>query len=194
MATPPDFSVGQVLTAAQMNAVGLWRVTSCTATFTGGTGGSVSDGVVTIGTNNTAITVSSAFSADFDNYRIILSNATASAGDNSIFFRPGGDATANYSTNGFYLQYTGATGSPNESNVTNGVAVGITSTTATSVAFDVFNPQKATWTFVTGGNAGSGFMAFYAGVHKVSTAYTSFVIRLATANFTGGTIKVYGYN
>ena len=28
MATPPDFSVGQVLTAAQMNAVGLWLIES----------------------------------------------------------------------------------------------------------------------------------------------------------------------
>jgi hypothetical protein len=28
MATPPDFSSGAVLTAAQMNSVGLWKVAS----------------------------------------------------------------------------------------------------------------------------------------------------------------------
>lgn len=30
MATPPDFSVGQVLTAAQMDKIGLWRVSGAT--------------------------------------------------------------------------------------------------------------------------------------------------------------------
>lgn len=36
MATPPDFSVGQVLTAAQMNAVGLWEIETKTLTASAG--------------------------------------------------------------------------------------------------------------------------------------------------------------
>lgn len=62
MATPPTFAVGQTLTSAQMNAVGLWLVKS-----------------QTIGSGVSSINVTSCFSSDFDNYVISLAGISASA-------------------------------------------------------------------------------------------------------------------
>jgi hypothetical protein len=73
MPTPPTFSVGQFNTAAYMNAIGLWRVTTCTVSSTGGTAATASNGVITIGAGNTSVTVVNAFSADFDNYLVAVS-------------------------------------------------------------------------------------------------------------------------
>ena len=54
--TYPTFTNGQVLPASDLNAIGLWLVKS-----------------QTVGTGVSSVTVSNAFSADFDNYRIIYS-------------------------------------------------------------------------------------------------------------------------
>jgi hypothetical protein len=55
MATPPDFTAGQILTAAQMNSIGLWKIAS----------GSLS--VTTSATNVTGV-----FSSDHKNYKLLL--------------------------------------------------------------------------------------------------------------------------
>jgi hypothetical protein len=52
MATPPVFSSGAVLTAAQMNAVGMWKITEAS----------------TIGAS---LSISNCFTSDFKNYRIV---------------------------------------------------------------------------------------------------------------------------
>lgn len=55
MATPPVFTTGQVLTAAQMNAVGLWKVGDFTAS----------------GSSSTLI-CDNIFTDDFQNYKIVM--------------------------------------------------------------------------------------------------------------------------
>ena len=50
MATPPTFSSGSVLTAAQMNAVGLWLVKT-----------------QTVGTAVSSVSVTDVFSSNYDN-------------------------------------------------------------------------------------------------------------------------------
>jgi hypothetical protein len=61
MATPPDFTAGQVLTAAQMNQIGLWLVKT-----------------QTIGTAVSSVTVTGAFTADYHSYLIRVIGGTAS--------------------------------------------------------------------------------------------------------------------
>ena len=77
MATPPDFTAGQVLTAAQMNAVGLWKVTPTSVTGTGASIDSNGDVVVSSGGSN--VTLNGVFSADFKNYKILASEFLCSA-------------------------------------------------------------------------------------------------------------------
>jgi hypothetical protein len=65
MATPPDFTTGQVLTAAQMNAVGLWEVAS--ASFTSITAAA-------------PLVLSNVFTTDYPHYKIVMSWTQATAG------------------------------------------------------------------------------------------------------------------
>ena len=57
--TYPTFNSGDVLTAAEMNAVGLWLVKT-----------------QTIGTAVSSVTVTGAFSTDYDAYQIVVTGGT----------------------------------------------------------------------------------------------------------------------
>jgi hypothetical protein len=67
MATPPDFTAGQVLTAAQMNKIGLWVVKTETA-FSAAA----------------SVTADSVFTADFTNYVLKLRYTTSTTGSVSL--------------------------------------------------------------------------------------------------------------
>lgn len=194
MATPPDFSVGQVLTAAQMNAIGLWRVTTCTATFTGGTAGSVSNGVVTVGTNNTAISIANAFSSDFDNYRILYSGGVGSTLI-SMTLQLNGSATGYYGITNYALYTTATTpASGGDNNTTLWNSIGYASTGFTQISLDLLSPNLARWTTLANASWAAGTVAGSTnGTHQVATAYTGFTIGVNTGNLTGGKIRVYGY-
>jgi hypothetical protein len=68
----PDFSPGEVLTAAAMDSIGLWKVAS--GTFTGATSAS-------------AASISDIFTSDYDNYRIILKTSNATSSNVNMQFR-----------------------------------------------------------------------------------------------------------
>lgn len=176
--TYPVFATGDVLNASDMNAVGLWLV-----------------GKQTIGTGVTSVTVTSAFGSDFENYRIVISGMTCSVSDTTLFVRPGANTTAaSYFSGGFFVLFNGTgNGWLNNNGTTDGIAIGITSTTTQSVAFDILNPNQARWTRAMGIWSGDLYVGQYSGVHKVATAYTSFELRPASGTLTGGTIRIYGY-
>jgi hypothetical protein len=175
MATPPTFTTGAVLTAAQMNAVGLWLVKS-----------------QTIGTGVTSVTVTGAFSADYDNYRIVISGGTASTAAN-LLMGLGSSVTGYYGL----LQYGTYAGSAytaaTNNNSTQWDFVGYCNTNYVGAAFDLIAPFTTRWTQIL--NAGwtpSTASGTFQGIHQVATSYTSFTIASAAA-MTGGTISVYGY-
>ena len=195
MATPPDFTAGSVLTAAQMNAVGLWRITGCTVTSVGGTAATASNGVITVGSGNTSITVSSAFSADFDNYRIIYTGGTGSAAGAGINLQLGASTTTYYNVLTYAPYASGA-----YSNLINNNTLGYwyfagnsDSTYNAILDCELYEPQKARYT-----RFASNFIQYDAagrssGIHQTATAYTAFTLTLTAGSLTGGTIRVYGY-
>lgn len=187
----PSFSVGDVLTASDMNAVGLWRIT----TGITATNGTVSDGVVTVGNAVSSVTISGCFSSAYINYRIVYSNLDFSNSDSSFFVRPGSVATGNvYSSGGLFVLYTGLGPGYLASSATNdGIAIGITSTDSASGAFDIYGPHATTWTRASGHWTGDLYTGTYGGVMKNTTSYTSLELRPAVGTMTGGTIRVYGY-
>jgi hypothetical protein len=176
--TYPSFSVGEVLRAQDMNAVGLWLVKT-----------------QTIGSGVASVSVPDAFPSDYTNFRVVIDGAVCTISDTTVYVRPGGNTTAaSYSSGGYFVLYTGTgNGFLSDNATTNGIAIGITSTTDMSVAFDIFNPNLAKWTRAMGLWSGDSYLGQYSGVHKLATAFTSFDLRVAAGTMTGGTIRVYGY-
>lgn len=194
MATPPDFTVGQVLTAAQMNAIGLWRITTCTVSSVGGTAATASNGVITVGTGNTSVTVSNAFSADYDNYRITYSGGTQSA-STDIALKLGTSATG---YNG-YLIYGdsiggGVVGAGTNNNTVMPWIGGGNAGQASHVLIDLIGPYLTAYTKFRNGSYQNGTLyGTLQGEHRVSASYTGFTLSVALGTLTGGQIRVYGY-
>lgn len=199
MATPPDFTAGGILTAAQMNAVGLWRVTNCTVTSVGGTAATASNGVVTIGNGNTSITVNNAFSADYTNYRLIFDNIDTTLTAGSLSISLGSSTGSTYSVGGIYGAFGTATANgygPAAS--TKWTDVLPVSDTNGAGVIDVLQPQKTLPSYISmqgtrSGSTGSSWYIFN-GIDTAAIASTSFVTTLSSAgSFVTGTIRVYGY-
>ena len=181
MATPPTFSSGAVLTAAQMNSVGMWLVKT-----------------QTVGSAVSSVTVSSAFSADYDNYLILMSGGTASV-SGSIGIQLGASVTGYFG----FLVY-GDVGSNtvigaarNNQALMNWQGGCTAAGQAAIVSSTLLNPFKAAYTtFTNGAYRTVGTNPVYGtmqGEHRVATSYTSFIITPDSGTLTGGTIAVYGY-
>ena len=175
MATPPTFNVGAVLTAAQMNAVGLWLVKT-----------------QTVGSAVTSVTVNDCFNADFDNYRVVISGVDFSVGQISWQLRVG-SATANYYGSSYYDYYTGLTTGTLRSNALSSLYFGVSDVDNTSATIDVCRPYVSTITTFQGNFYGGGFSGWASGSHAAVASHTSFTLITPSGTMTGGTIKIYGY-
>jgi hypothetical protein len=173
----PDFSPGEVLTAAAMDSIGLWLVKT-----------------QTVGTGVTSVTVTGAFSSDYQNYRISYSGGTQSA-NGDIGMKLGASVTGYFS----YLVYgvvTSATvlGAGNNNSVSWSWMGGGAAGQATHLACDLYGPNLAAYTKVRNGSYQSdNAYGTTQGEHRVATAYTDFTIFVGSGSLTGGTIRVYGY-
>jgi hypothetical protein len=151
----------------------------------------------TVGTGVSTVTVTGAFSADYDNYRITWTGGTMSAlGLVTVYM---GASTGS----GYYGARTSATvggtfsgAGDNNTGLWNYVNAGNSSFTQT--AFDLYNPFTAKPTHIDSmyqePNAGSSVFGRFVGLLDNTTSYTSFTIDPQGAiTMTGGTITVYGY-
>lgn len=189
MATPPVFSAGSVLTAGQINAVGLWKITPSSAT-----NGTVnSDGSVTVGNAVTSVTLNGVFSADFNNYKIIYAGGTCNTAT-AIQMRLGASAANYYSALSYIVYATSAEVNVSNANTADFEYVGEANGQFNRVNIDVCDPYSAKYTTISGQYVGNDVGGFCVGTHRVATSYTSFLLRVNTGNITGGTIEVYGYN
>ena len=151
----------------------------------------------TIGTAVSSVTVSDAFSAEFDNYLLTTSGGAAS-GSNGVNVTLGSTATGYY-YGAHYASYASATGGFfNGANDTALKECCYASTNAINLQMTVKNPflNKTTFfNYETSGAATSGVsIATRGGGYLNDTnSYTSFTLTTAAGTLTGGTIRVYGY-
>jgi hypothetical protein len=176
----PDFSPGEVLTAAAMDSIGLWLVKT-----------------QTVGTAVSSVTVTGAFSSAYTNYKITYNGGVISANaDISLQFGPS-------SVSGYNTSYdTGLTyGTPAAFAYAYSSAgssfswIGGGSTSVAQVSVEINGPNLAKFTRMHCGSYqnnvafGNSF-----GEHRQSGQYTDFtLIPGFGATLTGGIIRVYGY-
>jgi hypothetical protein len=172
--TYPTFNSGDVLTAAEMNAVGLWLVKS-----------------QTIGNAVSSVAVTGAFSTDYDNYKIIISGGASSA---QAFL----NLQLGASTTGYYYANSGVTyaGAAFTGGVSNGSSFQAGSAfigNGLMANVELQNPFLAKYTFAQSSGMNTTFATPSLGYHGVATSYTGFTIGVTSGTITGGTIKIYGY-
>jgi len=175
MATPPDFTAGAVLTANQMDAVGLWLVKS-----------------QTVGSGVGSVAITDCFNSDFRNYRITFEGGVQAVNDNALQFvfasGTGHYASMRYdpfngvgagvlNTFNQVFAYFGLSGTQNQC----------------SLSMDVFAPNLSEFTKFNGMFTGNNFAGTGAGVNATTTPITGFSILFPAGGNTGGVVKVYGY-
>jgi hypothetical protein len=146
--------------------------------------------------------VTSVFSANFDNYRIVLkSSCSAVNAEIRMKMRSGAtDASTNYYSAGNYTASNGSTGQTTaETNVTTGMAMirPFTNTDDGFSSFDLMQPflAKRTGMFGTWVDYDANLMlgGYQWGLHDVQTSYDGFNLIAESGTMTG-TVSVYGYN
>ena len=179
MAISSTFVTGQVFTAADANLMansGLVYVTSATA-----------------GTAVSTLTVSSCFSATYDNYRIVISGGTASSSGNNMNFQLSGITGSSYQTAGYFVTYGTATISAYAPATTTSWLIAFFGQNNTSVAMDLINPFVAKHKGMNTLSSATYAYSFL-GQCTSTTSATGFTLTIDGGNtFTGQTVTVYGY-
>lgn len=183
--------------------MGLVKVIPTSVSSAGGTAATLNTttGTISIGTNNTSITVNGAFSSLYDHYRIIYS----SQGNGSAVFHSlnltsaGTAATSGYYRNGTTMTSNSTTVIGNAAAAASGFDLG-TQQSGTDPFYgvvEVYSPNQARLTFMRGESStylgGFGYNYTFQGTHNVAASYDGFRFSVSTGNFTAGTIRIYGY-
>jgi len=149
----------------------------------------------TIGTAVSSVTVTNAFSADFDNYLITIDGGVAST--NIDLNMQLGSTTSTYRYSIMYMSYTSNTvNGLSGDNTTEWIHCGQGNTDQLNGRIMIFSPfaSKHTVAHWESSRTGSGGQNTNGrGVLPNTTSYTDFKLNCNTGNMTGGTIRVYGY-
>jgi hypothetical protein len=147
----------------------------------------------TIGTGVSSVTVTSAFSTTYQNYRIVVSDVDATSGGSNINITYNNAAGSTYFWAGNYLIYNGTNTFFGNNNVaSSSVALAGTNATTTFV-MDVYSPFLAKRTTYTSQYSGSAYGGNLNGLENTAISHTGFTLTVAAGTLTGGTIYVYGY-
>lgn len=172
--TYPSFSAGEVFRAQDANAIGLWLVKS-----------------QTIGTGVSSVTVTGAFSADYNNYKILVDGGTASTNGNLVLTL--GSKTTNYRSNLIYSSWSTNIQAFGSTTATGMIYAGNQSTTGQSVNVELIAPFLTTNTIASGHWSSPNDTGVSQMQTNDTTSYTAFTLTCAVGNMTGGVIRVYGY-
>ena len=145
----------------------------------------------TIGSGVSTVTVTNAFSATYENYRIVVAGGT-NAGSNYINFYLGSTNTGYYNNRVAADYSSSAPANASVSNETQWYYVGHSNTD--NQFFDMYlnSPFATKKTYFTSSYAMQSFGATCQGYQNSATSFTGFTLQCGTA-MTGGTIYVYGY-
>ena len=179
MATPPDFAVGQVLTAQMMDAVAMWLIDGGTYTAAD------------------PIAITECFSSDFTHYRVVgsLYGSNSSQGLALNFYTGTNtlDNAANYNRFG-YRWDSAAIASGNSTGQTSFVftETSSTSTQLSSFVLDIFNPNEAVRTKIMARSFAHSAIMYEYNLDKANTSlFTGFQLDAAAGSLTGS-VLVYG--
>ena len=175
----PDFSPGEVLTAAAMDSIGLWLISTTTVTSAA-----------------SEILCANVFSSSYANYRIVVENIDLTiAGGIRLQFR---DATGNlaqgHDNAGYFVTMAAAPASGVYGNTNQAsFQIGFSDTGNTvALSADIYRPNINGQTVVTSYGADSGSLNIVSARQTETKIITGFRLFGASGNISG-TVRVYGY-
>jgi hypothetical protein len=179
------YTAGEVLTAASLNA-----------NFSFAAAGGLSlISTTTIGSAVGSVTVSNAFSATYDTYKITVTGGVGSAV--STLKMTLGATTSDYYAGIIYMDYPSSTvGGIAGSNTASWVYAGSGDTASLDMNCELRNPFNTKVTHISSfsGNGTTTNSTYrIEGMLNNATSYTAFTLTPSTGTITGGTIRVYGY-
>jgi hypothetical protein len=150
-----------------------------------------------IGTAVSTVVVADAFSAAYENYRVIIAGGTTASAINDLYLQIGNAVTGYYGSR-IQQSVAGTVTGQGQSNTTSleitRYSVG---TNNPSVIIDILGPFQAERTGII---ASGIFMDTVNGTTRLSsgflnntTSYTGFTVLASAGTITGGSIQVYGY-
>lgn len=149
----------------------------------------------TIGSAVSSVTVSSAFSSTYDNYRISISGGVASTAVTMSLQL--GSTTTGYYSFGTYGFPSGTTITGlNGNNASSWSSIWSGETTSLSGNCELYQPNLAKPTGIQFWRPALGTtVAQYVGtgLESSTTQHTAFTVSVTSGTITGGTIRVYGY-
>ena len=149
----------------------------------------------TIGTAVSSITVSNAFNANYDSYKIMVTGGVGSTNGNFKFVL-GSTTTGYYAVMPRVIYSTGAQSILWNNNEIEWSIFATFSTSGISFNAELTNPFLPTNTFFVShcARADAGSTAWTGnGYLNSNISYTDFTLTTSTGTVTGGTISVYGY-
>jgi hypothetical protein len=178
--TFPSFSAGEVLTATDMNAVGLWKVASGTLSLT-----------------TTATNVTGVFSSTYKQYRLLL-NVTAKSDTNRVDMRyivGTTPQTTGYYQAGIGSNYTADSAVYYQRSNNDGYFFGGSTNGLVSISMDIFNANKSGVGTMHQGNVmdrNTGYAFAIGGVNIATSQFTGFQLVTTTGTATVE-YQVFGY-
>jgi hypothetical protein len=143
------------------------------------------------------VTVTGAFSADYDNYVVVLDNINTSTAA-GVTFRIG-SATANYYWGGVVVFYSGSAVGGESGNNAAQWASGIVAdgTGGASATINIYRPfiaARSTYTCIgVDSRTGGAGARSYSGFLNDTTSHSSITLFPTSGTLSSGTIRVYGY-
>jgi hypothetical protein len=141
----------------------------------------------------TTFTMSSAFSATYENYLITAQNLVISAAGNNARITINGSTGSTYSNSLIYQDYSSATiqgAVVSASSV--GIGFGDTTAASSQFALYVYSPFLAAATTFSGQQVNTARSTIFGGIDTNAASSTAFTITMSANTFTSGNIRIYG--
>ena len=147
-----------------------------------------------IGSAVSSVTVSSAFSATYDAYKIVVTGGVASGSDILALTFPG--ITTGYYWSGQKVTFANSSGTGSGANVGSFQQVGYVTVNSLNCSLELINPFLTKNTHIRASFIAavtSGDSMSVGGYLNNATSITGFTLTPPNGTLTGGTIRVYGY-
>ena len=147
-----------------------------------------------IGSGVSSVSVTNAFSATYDNYKIMLGGTVGST--NLFLAMTLTGSSANYQNSVLYASYAGGAAATASLGTTSWSQAGDVQTDGCSLNIELSDPFAAKRTGYRSlgvGMASNGNNLLMSGNHTLATSYTGFTLTTSSGTITGGNIYVYGY-